>query len=124
MDELIERLSTGQHPISATTYKSAADLKQAIDNGHVLLKFTETKGGTELGGKLDKGRSVLGGADFEAGTGSVQLVTKLVLNYNEVELIADVDVGTRQGQGCLKLITDEPTWRAKQAQDSTRESKV
>lgn len=124
MDELIERLSSGQHPISATTYKSAADLKQAIDNGHVLLTFTETKGGTELGEKLDKGRSVLGGADFEAGTGSVQLVTKLVLNYNEVELIADVDVGTRQGQGCLKLITDEPTWRAKQAQESTRESKV
>lgn len=124
MDELIERLSTGQHRVSAATYKSAAELKKAIDNGHVLLKFTETQGGTELGGRLDKNRCVLKDADFEAGTGSIQLVTTLVLNYNEVEFIADVDLGTLQGQGCLKLIADEPAWRAKQAQESARESRV
>lgn len=124
MDELIQQLSTGQHRISAETYKTAADLKKAIDNGFVLLKFTETKGGTELGGRLDKSRCVLGDANFEAATGNIHLVTKLVLNYNEVEFNADVDLATLIGQGSLTLIADEPTWRAKQAQESTRENRV
>lgn len=124
MNELVQALSNGQHRLSAETYKSAADLKKAIDNGYVLLKFTDTKGGTELGGRIDKSRSVFDGADFAAGTGTIQLVTTLVLNYNEVELLGEIDLATLQGQGRLNLIADEPAWRAKQVQASATESRL
>lgn len=125
VNELVERHRAGQHHVSAERYKSAANFKKAIDDGYVLLKFTETKGGTELGVRLDKGRLVLDGADFEAGTGTVQVCGSLVLNYNEVEFLAEIDIATLQGEGCLKLIADEPTWRAKQGNnESMRESRV
>lgn len=115
VNELVERLSAGQHHVSAERYKSAANFKKAIDNGYVLLKFTGTKGGTELGVRLDNGRLDLNGADFEAGTGTVEVCGTLVLNSNEVEFPAKIDIATLEGKGCLKLIADEPTWRAKQA---------
>ena len=116
VNDLVQRLCEGQHHVSAERYKSAADFKQAIDNGYVLLKFTETKGGTELGVRLDKSQTVLDGVDFEAGTGTVKVCGTLVLNYNEVEFPAEVDISNLQGKGCLRLIADEPTWRAKQLQ--------
>lgn len=116
MDELVQRLSSGMHNICADHIKSAQELKESIDRGYVLVKFPDTRGGTVLGTRLDKTRSVLSNADFSAGAGTVQLVGSLVLNYNEVELIGELDLATLQGEGCLKLIADEPTWRAKQAQ--------
>ncbi len=46
MDELGQRLSEGDHPVATQRYKSAEELKQAIDRGYVLVKFTTkyTKG--------------------------------------------------------------------------------
>jgi hypothetical protein len=99
----------------------AEQLKQAIDSGYVLLKFTETKGGTELGVCLDRSRMVLNGADFEVGTGTVQVCGTLLLNYNEVEFPAEIDIATLKGKGRLNLIADEPTCRARQAQREGRE---
>jgi hypothetical protein len=116
MDQLVEKLSSGTHHLKAERAKSAQDLKRSIDDGYVLLKFTETQGGTELGVRLNKDRCKLSDADFGAGTGTIELCGTLVLNYNEVELVADLDVSTLEGRGSLKLIADEPTWRAKQAQ--------
>src|SRR4051812_42834426 len=48
---LVERLAQGSHPIIASRYpdKSVRALKESIDRGYVHIKFTETRGGTELG---------------------------------------------------------------------------
>ncbi len=104
MDELVQRLSEGNHRIVASRYKSAEELKQAIDRGYVLVKFTETRGGTELGFRLDPAASNLRGADFGSSTGTIHLVGSLTLNYVPVRGVADVDIATREGQGHLEIL--------------------
>ena len=56
MDELVARLSAGDHPVEASLRpeKTIKALKECIDRGYVHIKFTETEGGTELGLKLDR----------------------------------------------------------------------
>ena len=104
MDELVQRLSAGDHPVVTQRYKTAEELKQAIDRGYVLIKFTDTRGGTELGSRLDMGQTNLGGADFGQATGLVHLVGNLTLNYVKVQCVADVDVATLEGKGHLQIV--------------------
>ncbi|HLF24974.1 MAG TPA: MbtH domain protein [Anaerolineae bacterium] len=109
MDELVRRLSQGDHPIVVERYTSAEELKQAIDRGYVLVKFTDTQGGTELGVRLDQASTNLSGADFSASTGAVHLVGNLMLNYVKVRSVADVALATLAGQGHLELLEREYT---------------
>jgi hypothetical protein len=48
----------------------------------------------------------IGGADFENGIGIVRLVGNLVLNYEKVQLVADIDLATLKGTGHLILIEE------------------
>src|SRR5262252_4793283 len=52
---LVEKLCEGDHPVIASLRpeKTVQALKERIDLGYVHIKFTETKGGTELGVRLD-----------------------------------------------------------------------
>jgi hypothetical protein len=104
MDELVQRLSEGDHPVVTQRYKSAEELKQALERGYVLVKFTDTRGGTELGFRLDNTATDLSRADFSQATGSVHLVGNLTLNYVKVRGVADVDVATLEGKGHLEIL--------------------
>jgi len=104
MDELVERLSKGDHPVIAGRAKSAEELKQSIDRGYVLIKFTETQGGTELGMRLENDATDLSKADFSQATGAVRLVGRLTLNYVPVRFIVDIDLSTLKGTGRLKIL--------------------
>ena len=108
MNELVQRLSQGEHPVEASLRpsKTAAALKESIDRGYVHIKFTNTKGGTDLGVKLDPVASNFNEADFERQTGKVHLVGNLTLNYVKVLCIADIDLGTLEGKGHLKPIEE------------------
>ncbi len=106
MDDLVQKLSVGEHPLVASRYKTAEELKQAIDRGYVLVKFTDTRGGTELGLRLDQTMTDLNGADWENATGPVHLVGGLILNYVKVRGVADVDVATREGKGHLEVLEE------------------
>jgi hypothetical protein len=115
MDELVRFLSEGSHKICVDRAKTPADFRTSLDDGFVLLRFPDTRGGTTLGVRLDKARCELG----EAGTSSpVKVVGTLVLNYNEIELTANIDPTTLEGTGSVALIADEPEWRAKRAAQS------
>jgi hypothetical protein len=104
MDELVQRLAEGDHPVETQRYKSAEELKQAIDRGYVLVKFTDTRGGTELGFRLDTAATDLSRADFSQATGHARLVGGLTLNYVKVRGVADVDVATLAGLGHLEIL--------------------
>lgn len=106
MNELVERLTKGPHPIVAERSASPKELREQIDRGFVLLKFPNTRGGTELGSRLDMDQTRLDGADFESGTGSVRLVGNLTLNYDKVQLVADIDLASLKGTGYLVLIEE------------------
>ena len=103
---LVDRLCADDHRVvvSQRPEPTVNGLQEAIDSGYVRIKFTETKGGTELGFKLDKEASDLSGANFENGTGKVRLVGGLTLDYNRVRCIAEIDLSTLEGQGHLEKV--------------------
>jgi uncharacterized protein YbdZ (MbtH family) len=102
-DDLVKRLSEGDHPVEASLKpnKTAPALKERIDLGYVHIKFTDTQGGTELGVRLDPNALDLSQAAFEQATGSVHLEGSLTLNYVKVRCIADIDLQTLSGKGHL-----------------------
>lgn len=116
MDELVERLSSGSHKVRAEYVASAMELKEAIGRGVAHIKFTDTQGGTVLSVTVDHARTKLGEANFEAGTGTMDLVGSLVLNFNEVELVAHLELGTLEGEGRLMLVGNEAAWREKRTE--------
>jgi uncharacterized protein YbdZ (MbtH family) len=103
---LVKRLSQGSHPLSAGLHpeKSVQALKEGIDRGYVHIKFTGTKGGTELGIRLDTGVCDVSRADFDNQTGTVHLEGGLILDYVKVRCIADIDLTTLAGQGHLEIV--------------------
>jgi Core binding factor beta subunit len=103
VDELVARLSAGDHAVEASLRpeKTIKALKECIDRGYVHIKFTETEGGTELGLKLDRQVSDLSKADFDTETGNVHLVGNLTLNYVKAQCVADIDLKTLEGKGYL-----------------------
>jgi len=103
MNELIQHLSVGNHPVVFSRGASTEVLKQSIDRGFVLVKFTDTQGGTELGMKLDD-QTQLGEADFNQAKGIAHLSGSLVLNYVKVRCLVDIDLATLRGQGHLEII--------------------
>jgi len=105
-DDLVQRLCTGEHAVEAILRpaKSIQALKERIDAGYVHIKFVNTRGGTELGVRLDPNATDLGPADFAHQSGKVHLVGDLTLNYVKVRCIADIDLSTLTGQGHLELV--------------------
>ncbi|NOK63903.1 MAG: MbtH domain protein [Chloroflexi bacterium AL-W] len=108
MDELVQRLSDGEHPVTAGgPNPSVTQFKQSIDREYVHIKFTGTRGGTDLGVKLDKMASQLD-ADFEQGVGTVHIEGTLTLNYVPVRCVATIDLATLNGTGHLVVLEQQP----------------
>ncbi|MEY4549295.1 MAG: hypothetical protein RL685_5490 [Pseudomonadota bacterium] len=106
MSDLVKRLSSGSHSLvfgRPGASGRAAELKAAIDRKYVLLEFTETRGGTELGVPLDTAACDLSAADFARGEGRIHLEGEFRLDYVPVRLVADVDLATLQGEGQLRV---------------------
>src|SRR5262249_55616180 len=86
---LVGRLSKGRHPVESSLRpeKTAKALKERIALGYVHIKFTGTRGGTELGVRLDREATDLTRANFENQTGTVHLEGELTLDYVKVRCI-------------------------------------
>ncbi|MFD8813373.1 hypothetical protein ACFV23_18235 [Streptomyces sp. NPDC059627] len=107
MDELTQRLSTDQPVAVGGPNPSLEEFRTRIDEiGTVFIKFTETRGGTDLGIQLDRSASDTTGADFDQGSGSVHVEGTLILNDDPVRCIADIDLTTLNGTGRLKVVTE------------------
>lgn len=89
--------------------------KAAIDRGYVHLKFTQTKGGTELGVRLEPDACDLSSASFANRTGTLKLVGTLVLNYDKVRMHANVALETLAGTGHLEYLGPHEEPRAQGA---------
>lgn len=109
VDDLIQRLSQGDYPVEITLRpeKTAIALKERIDIGYVHIKFTDTRGGTDLGLQLDREASKLSDADFDQQTGTVHLAGDLTLNYAKVRCLADIALDTLSGTGHLEVIEED-----------------
>lgn len=108
-DDLVDRLCEGEHPVevSLRPAKTMQYLKESLERGYVHIKFTNTRGETELGVRLDPERSHWSQADFEHQTGTLRLVGGLILNYVPVRCVAEIDLTTLTGQGHLEPVEVE-----------------
>lgn len=106
MDELVERLSQGEHPVTVGGPKpSLEEFRKRIEEmGYVFIKFTGTRGGTDLGVRVDKNATDLSRADFEQATGVAHVEGTLTLNYVKVCCIADIHLQTLDGTGHLVVL--------------------
>jgi hypothetical protein len=84
--------------------KTVKLFKEAIDRNYVHIKFTRTRGGTELGVRLDREACDFGRANFDNGSGAVHVEGNLTLDYVKVRCIADIDLATLEGKGRLEKV--------------------
>lgn len=103
MNELVQRLSEGGHPVVVGgSQPSLAELqKRIIDMKYVFIKFTNTRGGTDLGVRVDTQATDISQAHFETATGNAHIEGTLILNYVNVRCVADIDLATLSGYGHL-----------------------
>lgn len=107
MNELVQRLTKDQ-PIEASLRPETnlEYFKAAVDRGYVHIKFPNTRGGTELGIRLDPEASDLEGADWDEGKGSVKIVGELILDYVRVRFHGEVELATLKGTGRLEVLEE------------------
>src|SRR5262249_13219651 len=100
---LVDKLCEGDHPIEVglRPERTVKLFKEAIDRNYVHVKFTKTRGGTELGVRLDRDACDFSRTDFEKGVGSVHIEGALTLDYVKVKCVADIDLVTLEGKGHL-----------------------
>jgi len=103
---LVDKLCEGDHPVEASLRpeKTVKLFKEAIDRNYVHIKFTKTKGGTELGVRLDGEACDFSRADFDQGRGTAHVEGNLTLDYVKVRCIADIDLATMEGKGHLEKV--------------------
>lgn len=103
---LVDKLCEGDHPIEAglRPERTVKLFKEAIDLNYVHIKFTKTRGGTELGFKLNRDACDFSRADFENGNGMVHVEGGLTLDYVKVKCLADIDLKTLEGTGHLEKV--------------------
>ena len=101
MNELVQRLSEGDHPVTVGGPKPSLEEfhKRLTEMGYVFIKFTDTQGGTDLGVHIDK--SATARPHFEQRSGIVHVEGTLTLNYCKVRCIADIELATLNGTGHL-----------------------
>jgi hypothetical protein len=105
MSDLVQRLANGEHPIevSLRPTKTVNAFKDSLDRGYVHVRFTDTQGGTELGVPIDRDRTDVSAANFDAPSGTAVIVGRLTLDYVPVTCIANIDLATLAGVGRLEI---------------------
>ena len=105
MSELVEFLCKGKHPVEASVRKKTREaLQDAVKLGYVPIRFTDTRGGTELVVPLDRSRCDLRAIETDSnGSGEIRLVGDLKLDYVAITCVARIDVATLQGEGHLEV---------------------
>jgi hypothetical protein len=107
MNELVQRLSQGDHSITVGgPHPSLEEFQKRLNEiGYVFIKFTNTQGGTDLGVRVDKSATGLGQPGAER-NGIIHIEGTLTLNYVKVRCIADIDPATLKGTGHLVVLEE------------------
>ncbi len=108
MDELVQRLANGNYQVTVGGPKPSLEefQRRVEDMGYVFIKFTSTRGGTDLGVRVDTKATDLSQAHFEQRTGIAHVEGTLTLNYVKVRCVADIDLETLNGTGHLVALEE------------------
>lgn len=108
VNELVKKLSEGKHEVEiGYRNEQYEEIKRKIENGYIHIKFTQTKGGTELGINIDLDNTNLNNVDFSKGKGILHIEGITRLNYNTVRCIADIELALRKGNGFLQVVAKD-----------------
>lgn len=119
MSDLVQRLGTEQDvEVSMRPETTVEYFKPAVDRGYVHIKFPHTRGGTELGIRLDRDASDFSQADWENKTGKVKIVGNLILDYVKVRFHGTIDLSTLKGTGYLENLGEYKPWEEKAAAET------
>jgi uncharacterized protein YbdZ (MbtH family) len=105
---LVDKLCEGDHSVEVGLgpTRTVQTFKEAIDRNYIHIRFSNTKGGTELGVRLDRDACNLTNADFDAGKGTVHIEGGLSLDFVAVSCVADIDLETLAGKGHLEKVVE------------------
>ena len=108
MDDLVQRLAAGKHPITlGGPRRSKEELQKRIEDiGYVFVKFTDTQGGTDLGVRVYRQATDLSHANFQQYTGVAHIEGTLTLNEVNVRCVADLELETLNGTGYLVVLAE------------------
>lgn len=104
-NELVLRLTKKNNIECSRPDKTPKSLKECIDRNYVHVMFKET--GTEIGIRLARDLCKMENVDFDEESGSVILVGGLILNYNKVKCVAEIEIKNCEGVGYLELLSDD-----------------
>jgi hypothetical protein len=108
MNDLVDRLCAGEHPVevSLRPERTVAALRECLDRGYVHIRFTQTRGGTELGVPVDPQRSDFTHANLDEGTGQLTVAGELTLDFEKVRCVANIELPALSGRGRLERVPD------------------
>jgi uncharacterized protein YbdZ (MbtH family) len=104
---VVETLSHGDHRVEIVGLgeEPSRRLRERIELGHVMVRFPETRGGTELGVRFDPKTLELAGCDLDARRGTLALRGNLTLDGTRVCVHANIDVADMAGRGWLEVLS-------------------
>lgn len=106
---LVDRLSGGPHDLVFTSRPEPTPerLRRSLERGLVFLKFTGTRGGTELGVRLTSEDSERLVAEHDQGRNPLLIDGTLTLDFVPVRCRAELDTGRLEGTGHLERVGSE-----------------
>ena len=111
MSDLVRRLAQGTHPVEVSLRpdRSLDELNGSIERGYLHLRFTGTRGGTEIGVSIDQDCSDFRLADLDRGGGRFTVVGELALDGARVRCSAEIQLPEMTGVGALHILPRDHT---------------
>jgi hypothetical protein len=107
MSDLVQRLKKPQDiELAIRPEATSVTLRSALERGFVFVRFPNTRGGTELGVKVDPTTSLWKNVDFPSASGDVLITGTLTLDYIKVRFQGNIDISMMKGTGYLEPIAD------------------
>ena len=106
-DSLVQRLAKGSHPVVVAGVgdrgqaESVERFRERMDRGYVSVRFTETRGGTELTLRFEPGTVDQSGCDFAGRSGRLALAGELNLDGVDVRCEVELSLAELAGTGRL-----------------------
>lgn len=106
MSDLVRRLIEQEQDVEVSfrPRATAESFENCLKRGYIHLLFPNTKGGTELGIRIDPARSNVKEADFKQQKGKLLLAGTLQLDFIEVRCSAEIDAATFKGKARLEEV--------------------
>lgn len=101
---LVERLTEGRHEVVARANPAgdASALEECLDRRYLYVLFPHTRGGTELGVRVDPEKTELREGSFASAAGKLHLEGTLMLDGVPLRCVADIDLRDLKGLGHLE----------------------